>query len=268
VTAPPPVDSTLVRRNFTRQAGTYDGHARVQRRAAERLLLMLLADGTVTGRALEIGTGTGYLGAALSARLPAVQLAVSDLAHGMTRQSALRNSRALAFDADAQALPLLSGSVELVLSSSVYQWVNDLAGAFAEAHRVLKTGGRFAFTLFGEQTLCELRDAHRRAAAELGRSSHVQEFPSTKEIQQGLNAAGFSILRLQTDLEIEFHSEVRELLRSLKAIGAGNAAVGRPAGFASRQLMERMMILYRQYHGRRRGIPASWQVISAVARKA
>jgi malonyl-CoA O-methyltransferase len=265
--APPSVDSSQVRRNFSRQASAYDGHAQVQQRAAERLLQILLAEGPLNGRALEIGTGTGYLGAALSDLAPALQLAVSDLAHGMTRQAACRLPSALAFDADAQALPLRDGSVELVLSSSVYQWVNDLALAFGEAKRVLKEGGRFAFTLFGEQTLLELRDAHRRAAAELGRSSHAQEFPAVAEIQQRLTAAGFGILRLQTDLEVEFHAEVRDLLRELKAIGAGNAAVGRPTGLASRHLMERMMILYRQYYGRRRGIPATWQVISVVAQK-
>jgi malonyl-CoA O-methyltransferase len=265
--APPPVDSTQVRRNFSRQASAYDGHAQVQQRAAERLLQMLVAEGPPFGRALEVGAGTGYLSAALSAEVPALQLVVSDLAHGMTCQAAQRNPRAFAFDADAQALPLGDDSVELVLSSSVYQWVNDLSLAFSEAKRVLKEGGRFAFTLFGEQTLFELRDAHRRAAAELGRSSHVQEFPSAAEIQQRLTAVDLTILRLQTDSEIEFHSEVRDLLKALKAIGAGNATVGRPTGLASRHLLERMMILYRQCYGRRRGIPATWQVISVVAQK-
>jgi malonyl-CoA O-methyltransferase len=267
MTVPRPVDSTLVRRNFSRQANSYDGYAQVQQRAAERLLHMLLAERTVTGRALEIGTGTGYLGAALHASLPALQLAVSDLAHGMTRQAASRIPLALAFDADAQFLPLRDASVELVLSSSVYQWVNELSLAFREAFRVLKEGGCFAFTLFGEQTLCELRDAHRQAAAEFGRLSHVQEFPAPAEIQKELVAAGFTVLRQQADLEVQFHPEVRELLRALKAIGAGNAAVDRPTGLASRQLLERMMLLYRQCYGRRRGIPATWQIISVVAQK-
>lgn len=263
----PLVDSALIRRNFSRQAKAYDGHAQVQQQAADRLLAMLLATGGGEGRALEIGAGTGRLGAELCARWPAIELLVSDLAHGMTRQAAQRNPRALSFDADAQALPLCDRSVELMLSSSVYQWVNDLARAFGEAHRVLKKGGRFAFTLFGEKTLCELRTAHRQAAADLGRASHVQEFPTVAEVEERLRAAGFTTLRLQTEVEVEYHAEVPALLRALKAIGASNAAIARPGGLASRQLLERMMLLYGQHHGGQQGIPATWQIISAVACK-
>ncbi|MBE0595825.1 MAG: methyltransferase domain-containing protein [Desulfuromonadales bacterium] len=265
--APRRLDTLKVRRNFSRQATEYERHAVVQRRVAERLLQLLLEGGLVGGPALEIGAGTGYLLHRLRRLCPGVRPVISDLAHAMTCQAAARLPQVPAVDADAQALPLRCASLSLVVSSSVYQWVEDLPLAFAEIARVLQPGGRFAIALFGARTLHELRDSHRRGAAEAGRHpSHALDFPDRSTVADALAAAGFTRYRLQVAEEWEFYSTAPELLRHLKQIGALNAATDRPPGLASRQVMQRLAAHYERF--RQDGkLPATYQVIYVLGRK-
>jgi malonyl-CoA O-methyltransferase len=255
------IDAGRVRFNFSCQAGEYDRHARVQKQVAARLLQMLPASFPRQGRALEVGTGTGWLAAQFSSACPMATILVSDIAHGMTCRAADRLPRAFAFDAGAEALPVLSSTMDLVYSSSVYQWVNNLPLAFTEARRVLVPGGRFMFALFGAETLRELRNSHRHAAAEIGAKSHVLDFPGEEEIAKGLDAAGFVGRRVFSEMLCEHHASVADLLHGLKRIGARNAGAQRPSGLASRRLMHRMTSHYEERYSLPGGIAATWHVI-------
>jgi len=259
----PEIDSGRVRQHFSCHAGEYDRYALVQKRVVEGLLERLRVAGDVTGPVLEVGAGTGVLGQKFFDAYPYLPLVISDLAHGMTRHAARVVPRAMPLDADAQSLPFRSRGFGLMLSSSMYQWVNDLPQAFTESARVLKPGGRFAVALFGEHTLYELRDSHRQAVGECScsRGSHVQGFPTLAEVHTALQAAGFVDIRVETADEIEHHTDVPALLRSLKKIGAQNASSAGPSGLASRRVMQRMMEIYRERHGAGGRIPATYQVI-------
>jgi len=262
------LNRNLVRSHFSSQAEEYDRYALVQTRVVDRLL-QLVAVETLTGRCLEIGTGTGRFSAELVKTHPALQPVVSDLAHGMTRHAAQRVKDALAVDADAGCLPFRPASFATVISSSVYQWVEDLTSAFREVERVLRPGGLFVFALFGEQSLHELRTSHQLAVNELqaGRMSHAQEFPAEAELKQTMNNSRLQCLQLFSEQEVEFHANVPDLLRSLKKIGAGNASRHRPPGLASRQVMQRMIDIYVGRYSSNSGVPATYQVIYGVARK-
>ncbi len=262
----PEIDSGRVRQHFSSHAGDYDRYAVVQKRVVEGLLERLRAAGAVTGPVLEVGAGTGVLGLKFSAAYPRLPLVISDLAHGMTRHAAGVVSGAMPLDADARNLPFRDHGFGLLLSSSMYQWVTDLPQAFGESARVLRPGGRFALALFGEHTLCELRDAHRQAVAECGcsRGSHVQSFPTLDAVQAAMSGAGFADVQVETVFEVERHADVPDLLRSLKKIGAQNASSDSPAGLASRRVMQRMMEIYRERHAAAGQIPATYQVIYAT----
>lgn len=263
------IDSTRMRGNFSNHAGDYDSYASVQKRVVELLCNAVHLFALNPGPLLDVGTGTGALASRLSASLAERPLVIVDIAHGMTQEASKRMPAALACDGDAKLLPFAGDCFAAVVSSSVYQWVNCLPTAFADVARVLRPGGLFAVALFGEKTLHELRDSHRQAVNESkpGQASHVQSFPSVDEVSLGISSAGLVARKLFSVMEVEYHSDVPDLLRQLKQIGASNAAADRPRGLASRRVIQAMMKGYEENYRCGAGLPASYEVIIAVAEK-
>ena len=170
---------------------------------------------------------------------------------------------------DGCALPLACARFSLVCSSSVYQWVPDLDKAFGEAYRVLLPGGVFAFALFGQETLFELKNAHHFALSQTGanRTSHFQTFPDLQTVRGAMEKMDFHALNVFEEREVEYHPDVTRLLRSLKGIGAQNASAHRPPGLASRRVMQCMTEHYTRQYGGPEGVPATYQVIYGVGVK-
>lgn len=258
-----------VRQHFSSHADEYDRYAVVQKRVVHRLLNRFMQRELPPGPVIDLGCGTGELARQFSARYPTTQLVVADIAHQMSRCAALQIPHSVAVDCDAVALPLRDDQCAILLSSSMYQWVNDLESAFAENFRVLQSGGIFAFALFAEGTLSELRTAHRMALVQTGqvRSSHMHDFPSQDMVAQALSNAGF-VFELENYGEVEEHPDVATLLRNLKRIGAQNAAAERPAGLSSRRVTQRMMDIYTERYACNGTIPATYRVLSGIAHKA
>lgn len=95
-------------------------------------------------RVLDAGCGPGYVAA--SADLLGAQVDGIDFSSGMIDQARARFPH-LTFDvADVEKLPAPDQRFDVVLSNIVLFHVTDPAQAMAEAHRVLKPGGRFVFS--------------------------------------------------------------------------------------------------------------------------
>jgi malonyl-CoA O-methyltransferase len=75
------------------------------------------------------------------------------------------------------------------------------------------------------------------------------------------------VARLAREARVTRHADVRALLASLRDIGAGNAAPGRGEGLGARRTTLSMMRLYAERHGDAGGIPATWDVVYALARR-
>lgn len=264
----PAINKQQVRHHFSEHADEYDIYARVQKRVATRLLDLTLPH-TFAGPILDIGTGTGEVAGRLLERCPAQSVIVSDLAHDMTRTAYQKLPKSLAATADAQALPFRDDSFGLVLSSSVFQWIEDLPAAFAECWRVLKPGGLFSFAMFCDGTLSELRDVFRQALDSCNSDwpFHFQSFPVQGEVESALNMAGFTDARCHIETEKEFHSGFRDLMVGLKRIGAQNASRSRPKGFFPRRVMHEMNRLYLDEFQTTEGLPASYGVLYGLSFK-
>jgi ubiquinone/menaquinone biosynthesis C-methylase UbiE len=106
-------------------------------------------------RLLDVGTGGGTLALGALRRWPELQVVGIDLSDGMlevARERALSDRDRLDVDArltllrgPADRLPLPDRSVDLIVSSFVYQLVPDRPAAFREALRVLRPGGALSF---------------------------------------------------------------------------------------------------------------------------
>ncbi|WP_027342075.1 class I SAM-dependent methyltransferase [Hamadaea tsunoensis] len=93
---------------------------------------------------LDLGAGRGALTAPALAR--GCRVTAVDAAPGMVRELSAAFPAAEAYTMDAQALTFADGTFDVVASSFAIHILDDPAAGVAEAYRVLRPGGRFAFT--------------------------------------------------------------------------------------------------------------------------
>jgi malonyl-CoA O-methyltransferase len=162
--------------------------------------------------------------------------------------------------ADAYSLPFRDASFDLIYSSLMLQWCDDLDTAFGEIARVLKPGGLLLFSTFGPGTLAELREAW---AASGDAGNHVNHFFDPHAVGSALMHAGLSEPVLDIDRIVMRYPDARALMRELKAIGAHNVTAGRPRGLTGRKRLAAMTQAYETLRSAG-GLPATYEVIHAI----
>jgi malonyl-CoA O-methyltransferase len=264
-----------VRSAFDRAAASYDAAASLQqevaRRLDERLTMMKLAPKAI----LDAGCGTGQALPMLRARYPQASLFALDLAANMLKQaravlpepSVLSRVSGLVgltrpapaatlVCADIEQLPLARNSLDMVWSNLALQWMDGLEGAFREMHRALKPEGLVLFSSFGPDTLRELRSAF----AGLDGYGHVNRFVDMHDIGDMLVYAGFKNPVMEMEYLTLTYTELKALLRELKAIGAHTVTQGRRHGLMGRAQWRQFEQNYERF--RRDGrLPATYEII-------
>lgn len=261
------IDKGKVRRSFGSQALNYDDLAMVQQKVVDRFLELNMTGVSPPETVLDVGCGTGRLLESILSRVPSACAVGVDLAHGMLQCASARLGESVSLVCgDGETLPFKDASFDLVVSTSVYQWINPADRAFAEARRVLKPGGRFCFALFGENTLMELRRAYKLALSGKGsgETDRSHNFASREQTLSALSSAGFRECSVVREFEVEMHADVPALLRSLKGIGAGNASAAPSRGLSGRSVTTAMMDIYERNHAGENGIPATYEVLYGV----
>jgi len=163
-------------------------------------LLERLAPGP-GARVLDVACGPArWYGAPAAQGLALVGL---DLSQGMVAEAARRHPSALFVLGDAEALPFPEASFDRALCNFAVMHFPDPPAALAEARRVLRPGGRYAFTtwappassrLFG--SIVEAIMEHAVASSGLPRAHPTWLYSDPEEATQVLAGAGF------TDIEV------------------------------------------------------------------
>jgi malonyl-CoA O-methyltransferase len=219
----------------------------------------------VTPRAvLDLGAGTGHATRALKRRYPGALVVAADIAPAMLARAKGQSRWLRRFErvrADAYTLPFAAGTFDLVYSSLMLQWCDDLDAVFAEIARILAPGGLLLFSTFGPGTLAELREAWAASGAP---GNHVNHFFDPHALGAALMQAGLSEPVLDVDRHIVAYPDTLTLMRELKAIGAHNTTRGRPRGLTGRGHISAMT---RAYEALRRDgtLPATYEVIHATS---
>lgn len=268
-------DRIRIARAFHRQAEVYDRHASVQKRIVTKLDKLVASHlEEAPAEVLDIGCGTGAMLGALHRRYPRARLSGLDLAFNMAQRSAQQfGNKAILVNGAAEQLPFREQAFELVVSASTFQWVESLADCFAESRRVLKRGGWLCVVFFGGRTLWELQECYREAVsgrfgAKDARHERLHRFWDRAEVERIFSRSGFDQVMIAAETEMEYHPDVPNLLRSIKAIGAAtsqrNNTVG---GLGWRRVINDMAGIYNSRFQNDGMIPATYEVIYVVARR-
>lgn len=170
--------------------------------------------------------------------------------------------------ADEEFLPFAPESLDLVVSGLSLQFVNDLPGTLAQIRRALKPDGLFMACLAGGQTLGELRHAWLVAEEEIcgGASARVAPTADVRQMGGLLQRAGFALPVVDADVVRVTYSSSLDLMRELKAMGAGNVLAARRRVPVTRPLLARACAVYDEMFAEPDGrVNATFELITLTA---
>lgn len=255
--SPGPFEPRLVRARKRRALKGFRDAAFLHKRAAEDLAERLEAIPRRFERTLALGGG-GLFSEAVAAR-PELAARVgrmieADIAGGQVTL-------------DPERLPIAEGAFDLVVSPLMLHWVNDLPGALVQIRRALKPDGLMLASLFGGDTLTELRLSLIEAESELtgGAGLRVAPFASVQDIAHLLQRAGFALPAADRDVIKVRYQEPMRLIADLRAMGETAALSARSPRGLSRRILARAFALYRERFSDPDGrVRATFEIVTAT----
>lgn len=254
-----------VRRSFDHAAPGYDAAAVLQREVADRLDERLGLMRAVPQRILDLGSGTGFAEPFLSRRFPRAERIALDLAPAMLNQErAQRGFRqrwlgpATRFVCgDMHALPLADASVDMIWSNLALQWADDPLTVFRECRRLLRPEGLLLFSSFGPDTLRELRSTF----AQVDAHAHVNRFVDMHDLGDGLLATGFAAPVLEMERIVLTYTDLKAVLRDLKAMGAHTVLERDQFGLMGRARWQALLAAYNGFIQADGRLPATFEIV-------
>ena len=217
--------------------------------------------------AANIGCGRGFVSKNISGSIK--ELILCDSSNVMLRQAEyppeLKIKKVIT---DEENWKLEDNNLDLVISSLSLHWVNDLPKCFEHILHSLKSDGVFIASIFGGDTLFELRSSLQLAELERkqGISAHISPLTQISDIAFLLNNAGFNMITIDTDEIVIGYPSIFELLGDLKGMAENNATINRPLNI-NRDILFSAGAIYNKLYGRECRINATFQIIYFVGWK-
>uniref|UniRef100_A0A1A9ZWC7 Arginine-hydroxylase NDUFAF5, mitochondrial n=1 Tax=Glossina pallidipes TaxID=7398 RepID=A0A1A9ZWC7_GLOPL len=218
--------------------------------------------------AADLGCSRGFLSRHVLAE-SVKHLTLCDMSPTMLSQAqgtpGLRISRK---EMDEEKIEFAENSQDLIMSSLSLHWVNDLPGCFSRIIKSLKPDGVFIASMFGGDTLYELRSSLQLADLERkgGIAPHISPFTQIRDVGALLSRAGFTMLTIDTDELVIGYPSMFELMWDLKGMAESNAAFNRPVHL-DRDIMLAASAIYKELYAKDNGVPATFQIIYLVGWK-
>ena len=208
------LDKSRVADRFRASAATYEHMAIVQKEISRQLVAIVERYG-VAGwrRVLEIGCCTGVLTEFLCRRERIDRLFVNDLVPELCSYterrvaSSVGSVESIPGDIEQTELPQ---HLDLVVSSSTFQWMTDLAELIKKTAAALNPGGHLAFSIFGPGTMEEIATLTGR-----GLQYHAHE-ALTAMVERY-----YRLITIHTERKCLYFPSVRAVLRHIRETGVG-----------------------------------------------
>ncbi len=240
-----------IARQFSKAAVTYDSAADVQADIAFDALNLLDPE---LNCVLDIGCGTGRVTGLLAQR--SQQIWGMDIAHGMVNFARHAISEPVNWiTADAEQLPFQNASFDSVYSSMALQWCDNLELVFGEIYRILVPGKNAVLAIMSDDSFHQLNSSWQL----VDQRPHVNRFPSATMLSQLAKKQGFEV-KQQNRTYVTWHDSIRELLGSIKAIGANVVRQTNNHSVIRRASLRELELHYMKQFGVKNQLPLDYTV--------
>jgi SAM-dependent methyltransferase len=187
--------------------------------------------GITTGQVLELAAGTGIVTRALARLLPAeVSITATDLNPAMLdRAKSHRGIERVTWqEADAMALPFEDRQFDCVVCQFGVMFFPDKRAAFREARRVLRPGGRFLFSVWGDRKDSAFEVVARIVGERLLRDPASLVSPRYNDVnvvRSDLAAAKFASVTVEHITRLTHSSSARDAAMTMTHGGLIRAAI-------------------------------------------
>lgn len=269
------IDRAAVKRHFSRASHSYDAAAVMQREVAERLAERLPLFNLIPQTICDLGAGTGFLSQHLLGAYPKANVYAVDLSRDMLERSRDKDIAAVTWwqrlnpfkaapnvhyvNADAYQLPFADGSMDMITSSLMLQWCDDLDAVLAECRRVLKVNGILMMASLGPDTLKELRRAWQSVDGQA--EQHLLNFVDMHDLGDALGRAGFGNPVCDAEHITLTYQYAKLALQDLKSIGATNANRSRQAGLMGRHKWQSLLDAYQAQALPNGLVPTTFEIV-------
>ncbi len=238
-------DRRLLSARLDRAAAGFAQAQFLRERSIEDLLQTLGAINRRFDLALDIGARDGGFARALTASPDGAKVGLLIEADLSTRFLKQADGPARLI-MDEEALPFGDDSLDLVVSTLALHAVNDLPGVLVQIRRALKGDGLFIASMFGGETLKELRGCLMEAELEVrgGYGPRIAPFAEAPDLIELLRRTGFSMPVVDSDRVDVSYEHPLKLMADLRAMGESNVLVDRPRKGLNRAILQRMSELY------------------------
>ena len=189
---------------------------------------------------LDLGSHTGQVAKLLSEYITYKYLVQSDLSLQM-----LRHSKGLRVVASEDALPFKSSAFDLIISAMSLHSVENLASTVKQVHKILRPGGLFLASLFGTNTLNELKKAVAIGSEGDFFVPKVFPFMKVKDAGNLFYASGFKMCIAECEIIKINYDKILNLMHDLRKMGESNAMHEMYQALTTKRMLDRIISCYK-----------------------
>ena len=256
------INKKAVQASFSKAAAHYDQFADLQREVGHHLMGLIGEPIIQVNTILDLGCGTGYFSALFNEVNKAAQLTCFDLSAEMLKQTTERGvTRCQCVQGDIDVLPFMTRQFDLIFSNLVLQWSEHLTNCLIQIKKALNEQGQLCFSTLLNGSLIELQQAWKTVDT----NKHINHFLTQEKIQEALQLSGFNRVRITTETHVKKYTNVIEVMKALKGIGANHVHDGQKNRTMGRQLIKQLEKGYQPFIDNDGLYNLSYQVCYVIA---
>ena len=214
---------------------------------------------------LEIGSKTGNTISLFNKKKDIKRIFISDISKEMLLIAKKQkiNKQKFFLSIDEENLPFKNNQFNLVFSNLYLHWSNDLFKVLNEIYRTLKPDGLFLCSIFGSETLNELKYSLCSAEDKISKSisPRVSPFIRLQDAGTLLQKSGFQLPVIDRDSIKIFYHDIFSLMKDLKGMGESNSLIGRKKSFTTKKLFDVANEIYKKKFSENKKIYATFEIL-------